>query len=173
MDQFLAWLSKIVDSWKFWLVIAPWEIGIRVRLGKRGMALCPGLHFRIPFVDAITLVNTRLRIEGTPPVTVAGKKTNQTRYIVASIGFKISDPLKAMMKYGCPAPVVISRARGEIAKSVDAAMALERLRDFFDQDSGIDFIIFVEDVEVRTFRLINQQSWQVSGHENVVPNPRY
>lgn len=175
MDQFLAWLSRIIDSWKFWIVIAPWEIGVRIRLGKQATALVPGVHFRVPFVDAITLVNTRLRIEGTPPITVAGKTINQTRYIVASIGFKISDPLKAMMKYGCPGPVVISRAQTEIAKSVDAIMALERMRQFFNGDSGIeiDFVAFVEDVEVKTFRLINASAWMASGHEAAGPNARY
>src|SRR5271170_1021499 len=136
MDQFLAWLSRIFDSWKFWIVIAPWEIGVRVRLGKNAAAMHPGFHLRIPFVDVISLVNTRLRIDGTPPITVHGRVSNYTRYISATVGYHVSDPLKAMLKFGMASTVVVSKAQGEIAASCEEAKALKSLKEFFDVDSG-------------------------------------
>ncbi len=168
MNEFLAWLSRILDSWKFWVVIAPWEIGVRIRLGKRGVALKPGVHFRIPFVDSVMLVNTRLRIEGTPPITVSGDKPNCTRYISATIGFYITDPLNAMLKFGLPGPVVISKAQGEIATTQDEGKAITALKKYFTEDTGIsvEFVKFVEDVEVRTYRIINGNAWIASGHES-------
>lgn len=168
MDPFFAWLSRILDSWKCWVVIAPWEIGVRVRLGKNAVALKPGSHLRIPFIDVITLVNTRMRIDGTPPITVHGASAHCTRYISATVGYYVSDPLKAMLKFGLPYAVVVSKAQGEIAATRDEAQATQALRAYFDAASGItiDFIKFVEDVEVRTYRLINGSSWVASGHEN-------
>ncbi len=178
MNEFLAWLSRILDSWKFWIVIAPWEVGVRVRLGKNAVALRSGLHFRIPFVDAITLVNTRLRIDQSPPVAIAARGSF-TRYISATVGYRISDPLKAMLKFGLPAAVVISKAQGEIALHHDEGRTLESLSAYFGPDCGIvmEFVKFVEDVEVKTYRLINGSSWGMSGHEqtgmNGVPSTRY
>jgi len=159
--------SRIVDAWKCWIVIAPWEIGVRVRLGRNADAMQPGFHFRIPFVDVITLVNTRLRIDGTPPVTVHGQAKHCTRYISATVGYHVTDPLKAMLKFGLLSSVVTTKAQGEIAAKCDEAEAIKSLREFFDAGSGIeiDFIKFVEDVEVRTYRLINGTSWCASGHE--------
>lgn len=169
MDQFLAWLSRILDSWKFWIVVASWEVGVRIRLGKNAVAMRPGLHLRLPFIDVIVLVNTRLRIDGTPPVTVQGKTHNCTRYISATVGYRVSDPLKAMLKFGLPYAIVVSKSQGEIAATRDEVKALEAMKSYFDSESGIsiEFIKFVEDVEVRTYRLINGGAWVASGHENV------
>lgn len=172
MQEFLAWLSRILDSWKFWIVIAPWEIGVRVRLGKSAAQLTPGTHLRIPFIDVITLVNTRLRIDGTPPITVSGVGDSRTRYISATVGYRVSDPLKAMMQFGLPYAAVVSKTQADIAMYRDEQQALLSLQKFFNADSGIsiDFVRFVEDVEVRTYRLINGSSWFAGGHENIGPN---
>jgi regulator of protease activity HflC (stomatin/prohibitin superfamily) len=169
MDQFLAWLSRIFDSWKFWIVIAPWEIGVRIRLGKNAASLRPGFHLRVPFIDVITMVNTRLRIDNTPPITVQGGVANHTRTVTATVGYRVIDPLKAMMKFGLPSAVVISKAQGEIASACDEQAVLESLRSYFGDESGvsIDFVKFVENVEVRTYRLINGGSWGIGGHESL------
>lgn len=172
MNPFLEWLSRILDSWKFWVVIAPWEIGVRVRLGKRAVAMRPGFHLRVPFVDVITHVNTRMRIDGTPPVTVQGSSPHCTRYISATVGYYVSDPLKAMLNFGLPYAVVVSKTQGEIAATRDERLATQALRAYFDAASGItiDFVKFVEDVEVRTYRLINGGAWIASGHESTSGN---
>ncbi len=172
MQGLLSWLSQIFSSWRFWIVIAPWEIGVRVRLGKNARALNPGPHLRIPFIDVIVLVNTRLRINGTPPITVAGSLLNRARYISAVVGFRIADPVRAMLKFGMPESAVITKAQGEIALLKDARLVEKAMGDYFDADSGIviEFISFVEDLEVRTYRLLSQGSWTMNGHETLGPN---
>jgi hypothetical protein len=169
MDLFFAWMSRVVNSWKCWIVIAPWDIGVRVRLGRKAVALNPGFHLCIPFVDTITIVNTRMRIGGTPPVTVRGTAVNCTRYISATVGYHVFDPLKAMSKFGLPNAIVLCKAQSEIAATCDEAKAVEAMKAYFDAHSGIsiEFIKFVEDVEVKTYRLINGGSWTTSGHEDV------
>ena len=61
----MEWLSTIVRSlWRpfqWWVVVAQWELGLRIRLGKKTKALNPGIHFRIPFLDRIYIQSARLR----------------------------------------------------------------------------------------------------------------
>lgn len=45
----------------WWVVILPWEEGIRVRAGKHRKRLAPGLRFRIPYIDAVYKQSNRLR----------------------------------------------------------------------------------------------------------------
>lgn len=52
MSRFLKW----------WIVVASWEQGLRVRLGKRTELLQPGIHLRIPFVDRIYIQSSRIRV---------------------------------------------------------------------------------------------------------------
>lgn len=167
MEQFLTWISKLFDSWKFWIVIPPWDIGVRIRLGNNATSLSPGFHFRIPLVDVITLVNTRLRIEGTPPISLPGSKPHTSRYISASIGYRINDPLKAMMSYGLLSVAIVSRAMVEMGASQNEEMVFAQLKNYFGSDTGvtIEFLKYVENVEVRSYRLIQGQAYVISGHE--------
>lgn len=99
MNQLIEWLSRGFSSWKFWVVVAPWEVGIRVRLGRISRSLRPGPHLRIPFLDDITLVNTRLRIGTAPSVTLAGKVDGKVRVVTPVVGYRIHDPNAAIQRY--------------------------------------------------------------------------
>lgn len=170
MQEFLAWLSRILNSWKFWIVIAPWEIGVLIRLGKRAMSLVPGLHWRIPFIDIITLVNTRLRIDATPPITIQGNDSGKTKYMSAVIGYQVFDPLKAMLQFGLPQAIIVSKAQSELASTGGSISATrEALQSYFNSNTGISisFVELVENVEVKTYRIIEGSSWIRDGHETV------
>ena len=62
----MNWLTQILSAFgkpfQWWVIIAPWEQGIRVRGGKKKLLLLPGVHFRIPFWDRIYVQNVRQRI---------------------------------------------------------------------------------------------------------------
>ena len=62
----MQWFSTILQTMakplKWWVVVASWEQGIRVRLGKVTKRLDPGIHFRLPFLDRIYVQSTRLRV---------------------------------------------------------------------------------------------------------------
>lgn len=156
MNQFIEWLSRLFSSWKFWIVVPPWEVGVRVRLGKVAAALQPGLHFRIPGLDEIVLVNTRLRIEGTPTVTIKGAHVNKARVVSAQVGYAIKDPVKALLKFTYPGPAIQGMAQSKIAAGDGADAVLAALRAEMEPHGvAIDFVYFTEDVEVRTYRLLN------------------
>jgi regulator of protease activity HflC (stomatin/prohibitin superfamily) len=156
MNALFEWVARVVSSWRFWIVVAPWDIGIRIRLGKMAAALQPGFHFRIPFVDEITLVNTRIRMDTTPTVTVKGSKPSTSKVITATVGYAIVDPLKAMLEYSYPGVVLTGFAQEEIVAGTPQEEIKEKLNQKVSGNGiRIDFVYFSENVEVRTYRLIN------------------
>ena len=179
MNQLFEWLSHLVSSWKFWIVVPPWDVGIRVRLGKRAIQLDAGPHFRIPFLDTIFLVNTRLRVVTPPPVTIRnGGTVDKCRTISCTLGYLVREPLVAMLRFEQPVIAIQSYAQTEIARLSTSEECLEAMRKHFDTYGiSIEFLHFVEDVEVTTFRIL-QNSWGVidgmySGPQRVDALERY
>lgn len=165
MNELLQALSRFFSSWKCWVVVAPWEIGVRVRLGHISKGLQPGPHFRIPLLDQITLVNTRLRISGAPSVTIAAsgpaaRANGKVRTITPAMGYRITDPNRAMLRYSHPENAVLSMAQAEIAAGATAEAVLENLNAAFRRHGiEIEFVRYVEDVEAKAYRLLNGTSW--------------
>src|SRR3990167_9601576 len=90
----MEWLTTIIKSlarpFQWWVVIAEWESGLLVRLGKNSRVLAPGIHLRIPFLDRIYVQSIRLRtisFSGMQCVTKDGK----TAVVGASISFSVSN----------------------------------------------------------------------------------
>jgi len=155
MNRLFEWLANMFGSWKFWIVIAPWNVGVRIRLGKVAKQMGPGLHFRIPFIDEITLINTRVRIDTTGTVTVAGSKPNTSRVVTANIGYAITDPAKAMLQYSYPGTVLQGFVQAEIVAGTDPEEARRRINESVMQHGiRVDFIYYSENVEVRTYRIM-------------------
>lgn len=158
MEQLIAWLSRILNAWKFWLVVPPWEIAVRVRMGKHARALGPGPHLRVPFVDQITLVNTRLRLLTTPPVTIRNGQASFARVHRATCGFVIMDPLKAIQHYNDPTMAVMGLIQAKLAVPEPAGGLAEALRGLEENGIRVLFTELVEDVDVPTIRLLQGQS---------------
>ena len=62
METFTALLKQIGQIFRWWVIVAPWEQGLRVRAGKHVLLLKPGLHVRIPYIDQVFIQSSRLRI---------------------------------------------------------------------------------------------------------------
>lgn len=166
MNQLIEYLTRLFSSWKFWIVIPPWDRGVRVRLGRNAKLLEPGLHFRVPALDDITLVNTRLRMCTTPTQTLPAHGS-RTRCLSITVGYRIMDPRACMLAYSSPEPVVMAFIQARIANdggSFDQVVCLEDLRQHV-RPAGIEveFAYTVEDVEVRTYRLLNNSGGLYSG----------
>lgn len=159
MDRVFAWLSQTLGAWKFWLVVPPWDAGVRIRLGKRAVALPPGLHLRIPFVDDVVLVNTRARFATPPPVTLTDG--DRCRMVSILVGFSILDPLAAMMTFENPRQAVSAFAQAEAAGGTSEANALLALRTRFAPAIEIQFVRYTEDVRAQAIRLMQNQ-WGIA-----------
>lgn len=101
MDWLTTVLKNITHPFKWWIVVAEWEQGLRVRFGKNTKVLTPGLHFRIPFIDRVYVQSIRLRtISFTSlPVLV---KDGKTASINGAISFSVGNIFNLMNNLGTP-----------------------------------------------------------------------
>jgi hypothetical protein len=173
MTQFLEWLGRFFGSWKFWIVVPPWDVGVRVRLGRVAASLGPGPHWRVPLLDDVTLVNTRLRIASTPPVMMQNGTSVMVHVVSATIGFRIADPMLAMARFEQPVVAVLGYAQAEIVRLLSAEGCCDALTRFF-AGSGveIEFVRYIEDAKVRAFRLISAD-WKVADGMHGAVEGRY
>lgn len=169
MNQLFEALSHFFSSWKFWVIVAPWEVAVRIRLGRVAASLAPGPHWRIPFLDEITIINTRLRVSSAPPVTVAGTN-GRVRVVTATVGYRIADPNRAMLRYTHPDLAILSLVQAEMASGFTAEVALANLCASLGEGGiAVEFVRYVEDVEVRALRLLNY-AWSIT-HQPDMPAP--
>lgn len=77
-----------------WLVIiAPWEQGIRVRLGKHARLLEPGWYLRVPFIDRIYRQSVRERF-GIARAITTSTKDGHTLTVSGSFSYRIVDLMR-------------------------------------------------------------------------------
>lgn len=90
----MGWLQTIFDrfteAFKWWFVLQPWEQALRVRAGRFITKFEGGLHFRIPYLDAIFKQNCRLRISDVPQQTITNA-SNETLTIAGALQYKVED----------------------------------------------------------------------------------
>lgn len=168
MNSVLEYLSRIISQWKFWVIVPAWDIGVRTRLGKTITKLTPGPHFRIPLLDEVVLVNTRQRVTSTACVTLRGTKPGHAIVKSASIGYRIVDPVRAVMRYSAMDTTLICLVQAELTTLRETSHIEDRLRaELSAHGVEVDFVRLVEDVEVRTIRMLND-TWRPST-SNVSP----
>lgn len=167
------WISRIATTWKFWCVVPPWEVGIRVRLGRQAESLLPGPHWRIPVLDQIFMVNTRERYASTPTVTLPCSEGNRVRCVRAIVGYRLTRPLLAIQTYEHPSVAVMARTQSCIAADMPASMIEESLREEF-KSGGIEisFVRFSEDVNVPALRVM-QADWGIASENFSQSEGRY
>lgn len=75
-------------------IVAQFERGLIMRLGKYLAMVGPGLHFIIPFVDELIRVDMREKVINVEPQKVI-TKDNVTVEVDAVVYYKVADPVKA------------------------------------------------------------------------------
>jgi regulator of protease activity HflC (stomatin/prohibitin superfamily) len=169
VNELVKWLTDLVRSARCWQVVQPWERGVRVRGGKQTTLWGPGIHFRIPLLDMVRVVNTRLRIAAVPCQTVSTSDRIAVT-CAALVAFRIVDPLAAMLRLhnpeSCAAAFVQSAIAAHVGRHSLAALtaagieeaALDAVRKLGD---GFVFetVSLVDFAAVRTLRLL-QENWR-------------
>lgn len=169
MGEFFQWLMGVFREFRIWVVILPWERAIRVRLGNRIKMWEPGWHIKLPFLDEIQVLNTRLRLanSGTQTLTTADGETLTVSLVV---GFRITDPRLAMLRMHHPELSVASLALSAVSEFVTARdrfalrpdkleqFVLERLRK--EQGYEFEFARVADFAYARTYRLLNENSYR-------------
>lgn len=115
-DQVMTWLSQLLSAmgrpFMWWVVIATWEMGVRVRLGKTARELRPGFHLRIPFVDRVYVQTTRTRTITSTGLTVT---TRDRKNLTVSLAVEYSLSSMLLLYETMANPDTILRCRIERA----------------------------------------------------------
>lgn len=87
LNDLIQWLSKL---FQWWVIVMPWEAGLRIRFGRKIKLLNEGVFVKFPIIDAVFIQTTRLRVMGCPIQTVS-TKDGKTLSISVSVGYCIED----------------------------------------------------------------------------------
>jgi len=175
MNQVQQFFEYIFNAVKIFIIVQPWQSGIRVRNGKKIKKLTKGLYFRIPYFDSVYIQEVRLRISENPIQTLTSKDL-KTITINSSLGYSINDIDKLYKTLYHPETTLKNIAMNEVAVYIYknnleditpenlGNIVLEKLKEL---DYGIKFEYFkiTNFAVVRTYRLIQDQSWLSEGLE--------
>lgn len=173
MNQLKEFFQWILDAVKVWIIIQPWEAALIVRSGKKIRKVNGGIYFRIPYLDSVYVQETRLRISEMSMQTLT-TKDGQTITMNCPIGYQITDLEKLYNTLYKPETTIEGIIKSEIAsyvfekKSNDVKpkdiekRVIEHLKTL---NYGLDFTFTTISnfAIVRTFRLIQDQSWSYEG----------
>lgn len=93
MNSVRELLNQLLNLFRWWVIVVPWEQGVRVRLGKHVTVLRAGAHFRVPVLDKVykQSVRRRFSITGVQTLTTSD---GQALTISGELGYAISDILR-------------------------------------------------------------------------------
>ena len=117
----MRWIGQILSSlaqpFKWWIVVAPWEGALRIRLGKVAGELGPGIHFRVPFLDRLYIQSLRLRTISDTGQTMT---TQDGKVVTIAIGIEygIANLLRVYEALANPEAVLMYRVQGIISDHV-------------------------------------------------------
>lgn len=166
LKDILDYFSKI---FQWWILIQPWELGVRTRLGNKTKLLHPGVHFRIPFIDIIYVQTIRLRVVSLCPQTVS-TKDGKTVTISCAVGYSISDIILLFNSLYHPEITIGNMVQGYVAEFIFSHdlvdCAPEQVEKYVTEklakgDFGIryEYSKVLSYAVVRTYRLIQDGSW--------------
>ena len=122
--------NLVVNLFQWWVVITPWEQGVRVRMGRYETLLTAGLHLKLPIVDKVYKQPIRLRsqfINGQTVTSADGK----TIAISGAFQFEITDLLMLYRTLHNAHDVIEQRVQSIVAlyceDAAAAAITPERL----------------------------------------------
>ncbi len=173
MNQIKDFIDYIFNAIKIWIIVQPWQTGIRVRCGKHVKEITGGLYFRLPYFDSVYIQENRLRVTEMPMQTLTSKD-GKTITLNSSFGYSISSVQKLYETLFHPEKTLQNIAMSAVAsfiwnsnisditpENLEASVLAKLMAD----DYGIKFEYFkiTNFAIVRTYRLIQDHSWICEG----------
>ena len=166
-------IDYILNVFKFWITVQPWETAIRTRFGKNQKQVGPGCHFRIPLFDSFYIQCNRLRVVSFPMQTLTSKDL-QTVTINGCAGYEILDIVKLYNNMLYPEQTISNIIMSEIAdymytnnvKEINPALIEANVLTKLDLDKygiSVKYFKLINFAVVKTFRLIQDHSWISEG----------
>jgi hypothetical protein len=173
MNQVKEFIEYIFNAIKIWIIIQPWQSGVRVRMGKNVKKLDSGMHFRIPYFDSVFVQETRLRVVELPMQTIT-TSDGKTITLNSAAGYVIANVEKLYKTLYHPETTIrniIMSAVGEFCYGKELAAIEKKLLEGYvidklnEHDYGVKFEYFkiMNFAVVRTYRLIQDTTWSWEG----------
>lgn len=174
MGQIKDLLEYLFQMVKFWIIVQPWEQGIRVRRGKYIKKLSKGIYFRIPYLDSVYVQECRMRMIHLNLQTLT-TKDGATVTLNSSLGYSIEDIEKLYNTLYHPEGTVSSLAMSAMAlyifqnnlnKITPEGLEKFVLNELRKTYYGLKYEQFkvTNFANVRTYRLIqDNQTWMDNG----------
>lgn len=169
MNNIRELIECVSKLFQWWIIILPWQKGMRIRLGNKVKLVSAGVHFKIPFFDQYYVQTTRLRVVQMAPQTIS-TKDKQTLTVVICAGYSISN-IETLYNKMCQAESTISNiVMGEVSDYIYSSnmnecnpKAIEEkvMSKLQSEDYGIKFeyVKVIGYAIVKTYRLIQDAHW--------------
>jgi hypothetical protein len=174
----VAWLqeflSRFSEAFRWWFILQPWEQALRVRAGRWITKFEGGVHFRIPYLDAIFKQNCRMRVADCGAQTLT-TKDNHTITLTGQLRYRVADVTPLYMKLHMAEGTLVSMTQEAVAEFVTARTREECKPPMIVKwvNDKIDFTEFgladphytlPDYAVVKTLRLINDGFYTYSGN---------
>lgn len=175
MEWFKQIWEQLSSVFKWWVIVLPWEQGMRIWLGKEVKLLSPGLHFRIPYLHTVYVQPIRIMFFAVSPQTLT-TTTKDTLTVGMIIGYSITDIRKAYNSVGEIKSAVAGFVTGNVASYISThalnectpqTIENEIKTRFKTTDWGIDVseVRITTFAQVKTYRLIQDSHWMDMDHK--------
>jgi len=121
MNEFLQALIDFAKTLRPWVIVAPWEQGVRVRCGRYTRVLNAGFYFKIPILDKVYVLPTRRQFVNLPPLDIEVGKSPLTLAMI--VGFNIEDVEKVLNSVTQPEDAVADMVASFAARYVREHMS--------------------------------------------------
>ena len=173
MDAVNQIIQFIKQLFSWWFIVTPWEQAVFVRLGKRIRVLHGGFYFKVPFIDQVYVQSIRLRAIDMPIQTISSKD-GSTITIKSVMNYAISDIYKLYNTISHPDTTLSAIVMSKIAEYImnhnkddidTQQLEKDVINELHSVDYGLNKISFkiTSWAEVKTIRLIQDQSWSFEG----------
>lgn len=120
MSGLWDFIGRFARLFQWWVMVAPWEQAIRMRLGRHKRKLGPGIHLRIPVLDRLFLQSIRRRVASLQVQTLTAAD-GRTLSVCAVFGYEITDIEKLYETLHHAEETIRNTVSGAIAERVQAA----------------------------------------------------
>jgi len=164
LKQFLTW----------WVILSPWEKGIRVRFGKKVKMLEGGIYFKLPVFDRVYVQTIRSRNVSSPIQTISSLDGVAVS-ISLIIQYSINDVYKLYNTLYHPEMTIQNIIIGKVSNYIISHNIKDCNMDLISKEINNsvqldEYGITLENINistyaiVKTIRLIQDQSWLSEGY---------
>lgn len=168
MSFFKDFIDFLQKAFTWWIVVMPWEQGIRVTWGRKTKLMTKGVYLKVPILHTVYVQEKRLRVV-TMPIQTLSTKDGFAVTISCSVGYSISDIIKLYNTLYQPDLTIMNICAGKISEFICSRKLEECLPDAIETyvsgtlvktNYGLEFdnIKVINYASVKTYRLIQDHT---------------